>query len=114
LEGNTTLGVSTSRAAALVLLARISLLLNLQPKHDIENVQLSVLVDTLMAEEETKQVVSLIRKNYSLAVLDEGISAHDETGELGTLLKLNEVGRRYLINDAASIAKASGLDWCER
>jgi hypothetical protein len=30
-------------------------------------------------------VVSLIKKNYSLAVLDEGVSAHDETGELGTL-----------------------------
>jgi hypothetical protein len=38
-----------------------------------------------MAEEETNQVVSLVKKNYSLAVLDEGVSAHDETGELGTL-----------------------------
>jgi hypothetical protein len=49
--------------------------------------------------------ISLVKKNYSLTELDEGISAHDTTGEVGTLLRLNQAGRRYLINDAASVAK---------
>jgi hypothetical protein len=54
---------------------------------------------------EMKRVVSLVKKNYVLTELDEGVSAHDKTGELGTLLRLNHAGRRYLIEDAASIAK---------
>jgi hypothetical protein len=58
-----------------------------------------------MGEEEMNQVALLVRKNYSLEVLDESLSAHDKTGELGTLLRLNQAGRRYLIKDAASIAK---------
>jgi hypothetical protein len=50
-------------------------------------------------------MVSLVKKNYSLAFLDEGLSALDKTGELRTLLRLNQAGRRYLIEDKASIAK---------
>jgi hypothetical protein len=61
-----------------------------------------------MGEEEMNQVVSLVKKNCSLEVLDEGVSALGKTGELGILLRLNQAGRRYLIKDAASIAK--GVD----
>jgi hypothetical protein len=50
-------------------------------------------------------VVSLVKKNYSLALLDEGVSAHDKTEELGSILRVNQAGRRYLIDDARSIAK---------
>jgi hypothetical protein len=52
-----------------------------------------------------KELGPLLKKNYSLEVLDDDISAHDETGEVCTLLRLNQAGRRYLITDAASIAK---------
>ncbi len=45
------------------------------------------------------------KKNYSLAVLDEGVAECDETGELHSILRLNQAGRRYLIDDAGSIAK---------
>jgi hypothetical protein len=58
-----------------------------------------------MGTEESNQVVSHIKKQYSLAVLNEGLSAHDKTREIGTLLRLKQVGRRYLMKDAASIAK---------
>jgi hypothetical protein len=54
---------------------------------------------------EMHQAVSLVKKNYSLAVLDEGITERDETGELHAILRLNQAGRRYLIDDAGSIAK---------
>jgi hypothetical protein len=77
----------------------------LQPNSTLKTLQLSVKVGASMAEQKMNQVVSLVKKNYSLAVLDEGVSTHDKTGELATLLRLNQVGRRYLIKDAASIAK---------
>jgi hypothetical protein len=56
-------------------------------------------------EDEMKQVISLVKQNFGLENLDEGLSVHDTTGELGTILRLNQAGRRYLIEDAASIAK---------
>jgi hypothetical protein len=52
-----------------------------------------------------KELIAQVKKNYSVAVLDEGVAEHDETRELGAVLKLNQAGRRYLINDAGSIAK---------
>jgi hypothetical protein len=52
-----------------------------------------------------KQVISLVKKNYRLENLDEGLEAQDKTGEVGTILRLNQAGRRYLITDAGSIAK---------
>ena len=43
-------------------------------------------------------------KNYSLALLDDDVSARDKTGEVGTVLSLNQAERFYLIEDAASVA----------
>jgi hypothetical protein len=54
---------------------------------------------------EMNRVVSLVKKNYALIKLGEDFIAHDETGELGTILRLNQAGRRYLLDDAGSIAK---------
>jgi hypothetical protein len=56
-------------------------------------------------EAEMNQVVSLVKKNYTLTELDEDITEHDETGKLGSILRLNQAGRRYLIDDAGSIPK---------
>jgi hypothetical protein len=50
-------------------------------------------------------VVSLVKKNYALIKLGADFIEHDETGELGSILRLNQAGRRYLIDDAGSIAK---------
>jgi hypothetical protein len=41
---------------------------------------------------EMKRLISLAKKNYGLESLDEGLSAQDKTGELGTLLRLNDIG----------------------
>jgi hypothetical protein len=49
--------------------------------------------------------ISLVKKNYGLESLDEGLIARDTTGELGTILRLNQAGRRYLIEDVAPVAK---------
>jgi hypothetical protein len=77
---------------------------SLQPSSTLKTLRLSPVLAS-MGEEEMKHVVSLVKKNYLLVVLDEGLSARDTTGEVGTLLKLNQAGRRYLIEDTASIAK---------
>jgi hypothetical protein len=55
--------------------------------------------------DEMKRVIALVRKNYVLTELDEGVSERDETGDLDSILMLNQAGRRYLIDDAGSIAK---------
>jgi hypothetical protein len=55
--------------------------------------------------DEMKRVVSLIKKNYVLTELGKGVTGHDETGELHAILRLNQAGRRYLIEDAGSIPK---------
>jgi hypothetical protein len=65
---------------------------------------LSPILD-LFGNDDMKRVVSLVKKNYSLVVLDEGLAERDETGELCSILRLNQAGRRYLIDDAGSIAK---------
>jgi hypothetical protein len=61
--------------------------------------------NSISEDGEIKHLISLIKKNYKLENLDKDLSAYDKTGELGTILRLNQAGRRYLIEDAGSIAK---------
>jgi hypothetical protein len=107
LEGNTSLECLNIKSSGISAGSYFAALECLQPSTALKTLRLSVKVDASMAEEEMKmnQVVSIVKKNYSLAVLDKGVSAHDKTGELGTLLRLNQAGRRYLIKDTASISK---------
>jgi hypothetical protein len=104
LKGNTTLEYLHIKSNGITSGAYISALESLQPSSTLKTLRLSPIIAS-MGEEEMNQVVSLVEKNYSLAILDDGLSARDKTGELGTLLRLNQAGRRYLIEDAASIAK---------
>jgi hypothetical protein len=104
LEGNTTLECLDVKSGGIGPDAYFAALERLQPSSSLKTLRLSPVLAS-MGEEEMNQVALLVRKNYSLAVLDEDISAHDKTGEVGTLLRLNQAGRGYLINDAASIAK---------
>jgi hypothetical protein len=104
LKGNTTLECLDIKSDGISPDAYFAALESLQPSSTLKTLRLSPIIAS-MGEAEMNQVVSLVRKNYSLAVLDEGVSANDETGELGILLRLNQAGRRYLIEDAASITK---------
>jgi hypothetical protein len=67
-----------------------------------------------------KDLISIVKKNYGLECLDykqtywgEGkgspISAHDTTGELDTIFKLNRAGRRYLIQEGPE-SIANGIE----
>jgi hypothetical protein len=105
LEGNTTLDCLDIKSGGISPAAYLAALGNLQPSSTLKILRLSPVLAS-MGEEEMNHVVSLVKKNYSLVALDEGVSAHDKTGEVGTVLRLNQVGRQYLIKNAASsIAK---------
>jgi hypothetical protein len=104
MKGNTTLEYLHIKSDGIGPDAYFAALKSLQPSSALKTLRLSPGLAS-MGEEEMNQVVSLVKKNYSLAVLDEGASAQDKTGELCILLRLNRAGRRYLIKDAASIAK---------
>jgi hypothetical protein len=104
LEGNATLESLDIKSGGITPNAYFTALENLQPITALTTLRFSPVLAS-MGKAEMNQLVSIVKKNYSLAVLDEGVSARDKTGELGTLLRLNQMGRHYLIQDLASIAK---------
>jgi hypothetical protein len=50
-------------------------------------------------------LISIVKENYGLEALDENVTVLDLKRELGAILRLNRAGRRYMIQDAGSIAK---------
>jgi hypothetical protein len=74
-----------------------------------------------LTHDEDKQMASLLKKNYALEripIMDasllkknyalERIPIMNEGGDVGAILRLNEAGRRYLVQDGSSISK--GVD----
>jgi hypothetical protein len=78
---------------------------SLQTNTILTTLHLHPKVDSVSDDGKIKHLTSLVKKNYGLESLDEGLIAHDTTGELGTILRLNQAGRRYLIEDVAPVAK---------
>jgi hypothetical protein len=82
----------------------IAALESIQMHTTLKKLHLSAIVDSF-GDDEMKQLVTLVKKNYVLAKLDKGLTDQDETGELGSILRLNQAGRRYLIDDAGLVAR---------
>jgi hypothetical protein len=81
LEGNTTLECLNIKSGGISPNSYSAALESLQPSSILKTLRIyPVLVS--MGEEEMKHVVSLVKKNYLIEVLDEGVSARDTTGEL--------------------------------
>jgi hypothetical protein len=78
---------------------------SLQMNTTLKTLCLHPKLDTISDDGKIKHLISLVKKNYGLESLDEGLIARDTTGELGTVLRLNQAGRRYLIEDVAPVAK---------
>jgi hypothetical protein len=53
---------------------------------------------------EERQMAALLKKNYALEYLPD-INLENEVGDVGFILRLNEAGRRYLIEDGSSVSK---------
>jgi hypothetical protein len=58
----------------------------------------------LTTPDEDKQMAALLQKNYAMESLP-AIDLKNEAGDVGAILRLNEAGRRYLIEDGTSISK---------
>jgi hypothetical protein len=54
-----------------------------------------------LTDDEDKQMAALLKKNYGL----ENIRDIGRVGDVGAILRLNEAGRRYLVQDGSSISK---------
>jgi hypothetical protein len=83
----------------------IAALESIQMHTTLSKLHLSPRTVDSFGNDEMKRVVSLVKKNYVLTELDEDVTEKEETGELCSILRLNEAGRRYLIDDAGSISK---------
>ena len=57
-----------------------------------------------LTHDEDKQMAGLLKKNYAMKSLP-GIHLENEVGNVGAILRLNEAGRRYLIEDGSSASK---------
>jgi hypothetical protein len=57
-----------------------------------------------LTADEGKQMAGLLKKNYRLEMIPN-LDLEDHAREVGTILRLNEAGRRYLIEDGSSISK---------
>jgi hypothetical protein len=57
-----------------------------------------------LTDDEDKQIGTLLKKNYAMESLPD-INLENEFGDVGAILRLNRLGRRYLIEDGSSISK---------
>jgi hypothetical protein len=57
-----------------------------------------------LTDNDDKQIASLLKKNYGLEIFPN-IDVKDHAVDVGTILRLNGAGRRYLIQDGSSISK---------
>jgi hypothetical protein len=57
-----------------------------------------------LTDDENKQIAKTLKKNYGLERLPD-IGVGIQAGDVGAILRLNEVGRRYLVEDGSSISK---------
>jgi hypothetical protein len=54
-----------------------------------------------LTDDEGKQIAELLKKNYAL----ESLPDLNQRGDIGSILRLNAAGRRYLVQDGSSISK---------
>ena len=64
-------------------------------------------ISLYLTDDEVKQLVPILMKNYGLEHILQGISCEDDR-TVESILRLNGAGRRYLIEDGSSISK--GVD----
>jgi hypothetical protein len=83
----------------------LSALESIQQNTTLKKLLLRPKLESVSKDGKMEHFISIVKKNYGLESLYEDFYAHDKTGELCTILRLNEAGRRYLIEDAGSIAK---------
>jgi hypothetical protein len=56
-----------------------------------------------LTDAEDKQMAALLKKNYAMESLD--IYLERKAGDVGAILRLNQAGRRYLVEDGSSVSE---------
>jgi hypothetical protein len=79
------------------------LITSLQHNTTLKSLDLKGSGSLTLAHDEDKQMASLLKNNYALEILPN-INNH-QGGDVGSILRLNEAGRRYLVQDGSSISK---------
>jgi hypothetical protein len=74
---------------------------------DLEDFGAFDMMSTL-TDDEDMQIAALLKKNYALERLP-GINLKNQGSDVGAILRLNESGRRYLVQDGSSISKGVKL-----
>jgi hypothetical protein len=57
-----------------------------------------------LTDAENKQMATLLKKNYAMESLSD-LDRKSKAGDVGAILRLNQAGRRYLIEDGSSVLK---------
>jgi hypothetical protein len=57
-----------------------------------------------VTDAEDKQMAALLKKSYAMESLS-GIDVESKAGDVGAILRLNQAGRRYLIEDGSSVSE---------
>jgi hypothetical protein len=77
----------------------------LQQNMTLKKLQLACSFDRLqLTDDEDKHMAKILKKNYALESLPR-VNMDNLAGDVGAILRLNQAGRRYLIEDGSSIAR---------
>jgi hypothetical protein len=76
----------------------------LQHNTTLKSLDLKGCIGISLAHDENKQMTSLLKKNYALERLPN-TNLRNLERDVDAILRLNEAGRRYLIEDGSSISK---------
>jgi hypothetical protein len=109
LQENTSLESLTIKKSAIDMKVKaeeyIALVTALQYNTTLKTLRLRNSAGSLqLTDDEDKQIASLLKKNYTLERLLD-VDLENEAGDVGAILRLNEAGRWYLIEDGSSISK---------
>jgi hypothetical protein len=76
----------------------------IQPNTTLKSLRLhsSYINDICVGEDETKNLISVLKKNYGL---EEMPGLNHFAGDVDSIFELNRAGRRYLVQDGSSISK---------
>jgi hypothetical protein len=81
-----------------------ALITALQCNTTLKILSLNLRVRLELTLDESEQMTSLLKENYALESLPD-VDLENDAGDVGAILRLNEAGRRYLIEDGSSISK---------
>jgi hypothetical protein len=82
----------------------VALITALQHNRTLKTLRLHRFSTTQLTDDEDKQMAALLKKNYALESLP-AINLKNRGSDVGTILRLNGAGRRYLVEDGSSISK---------